>query len=140
MTFKKFDKYSPLLRKVVEKEKIKKIELAEKESTKVLVEVMTAIPMNKKIKEKVEKMISNHIDKEIILDNSASPDIIGGAIIKIGNRVYDVSLKQFLEKMKEKIVEIDLSKKGFFENINVNFLVLKGMSIFKYIKENGGDK
>ena len=140
MTFKKFDKYSPLLRKVVEKGAIKKIELAEKKSTKVLVEVMTAIPMNKKIKEKVEKMISNHIDKEIILDNSASPDIIGGAIIKIGNRVYDVSLKQFLEKMKEKIVEIDLSKKGFFENINVNFLVLKGMSIFKYIKENGGDK
>ncbi len=137
MAFKKFDRYSPLLRKVVEKGEIKKIELAEKESAKVLVEVMTAIPMNEKIKEKVEKMISEHIDKEIILDNPISPDIIGGAIIKIRNRVYDVSLKQFLEKMKERIVEVDLSKKGFFKNINVNFLVLPGTSIFKYIKENG---
>jgi len=137
MTFKKFDKYSPLLRKVVEKGEIKKIELAEKESAKVLVEVMTAIPMNEKIKEKVEKMISNYIDKEVILDNFISPDIIGGAIIKIGNRVYDVSLKQFLEKMKERIIEVDLSKKGFFKNINVNFLVLPETSIFKYIKENG---
>lgn len=136
MTFKKFyEDYESLLRTVVEKSEIKEMELIKKEPKKVLVEVMTSISMGGELKSEVKRKLRGYLSSEIILDNIVSPLIDGGVIVKIGNKIYDGSLKRVLEKIKEKMSEIDLSEQDLFRNINLESLVSPETTIFKNIKD-----
>ncbi len=136
MTFKKFyEDYESLLRTVVEKSEIKEMELIKKEPKKVLVEVMTSIHMGGKLKSEVKRKLRGYLGSEIILDNIVSPLIDGGVIVKIGNKIYDGSLKRVLEKIKEKMSKIDLSGQDLFRNINLESLVSPETTIFKNIKD-----
>jgi F-type H+-transporting ATPase subunit delta len=64
------------------------------------VTVKTALPMSSAIKLKVEKFIAKKAGKdaksEFIIDKS----IYGGIIIKIGDVVYDGSIKRQIDKLK----------------------------------------
>jgi len=136
MTFKKFyEDYESLLRTVVEKSEIKEMELIKKEPKKVLVEVMTSISMGGELKSEVKRKLRGYLGSEIILDNIVSPLIDGGVIVKIGNKIYDGSLKRVLEKIKEKMSEIDLSGQDLLRNINLESLVSPETTIFKNIKD-----
>jgi len=136
MTFKKFyEDYESLLRTVVEKSEIKEMELIKKEPKKVLVEVMTSIPMGGELKSEVKRKLRGYLGSEIILDNIVSPLIDGGVIVKIGNKIYDGSLKRVLEKIKEKMSKIDLSGQDLLRNINLESLVSPETTIFKNIKD-----
>ncbi len=53
------------------------------------------------VKEKIERESGNRV----ILKTLHNPDLIGGLIIKIGNTIFDGSIKTQLERMKEKLLE-----------------------------------
>ncbi len=71
---------------------------------KVLVEVTTAFPLKENELLKVKRKLKEIIKKEIVLKTSVNENILGGIIIRIGDKLIDASLRKRLDKLKESIL------------------------------------
>ncbi len=61
-----------------------------------------------KLKAKLEKML----DKEVELAVDVKPQLLGGLVIKIGDKVIDGSLTKQLKDLKDNIKSVEVSKLG----------------------------
>ena len=66
------------------------------------VSVTTAVEMDGDIKEEILPFIDGKTDKTVELTESVDPNIMGGAIIKIGDRQIDASVLKEINKLKHK--------------------------------------
>jgi F-type H+-transporting ATPase subunit delta len=68
-------------------------------------EIISSIPLDEKEKSEIIETLSR-IKKGIIKANFiVDPEILGGIIIKEGNKIFDCSIKGNLERLKNKIME-----------------------------------
>ncbi len=65
--------------------------------------VVSAVEMDKKLKDKVQSTLENITGKKVVLDVSVDPSIIGGIVAKVGDLVFDGSIKTQLHGLKEAI-------------------------------------
>ena len=65
---------------------------------------ITAVEMDKKTKKALEKSLGRKLNKKIKLENKIDPGIIGGAILRYGNKYIDGSLAGQLESMRKAIM------------------------------------
>jgi F-type H+-transporting ATPase subunit delta len=70
---------------------------------RVQVQLITAIPVSDDYKEKLKPILKARINQEIILDCEVNPAILGGAIIHIGDRVIDGSIRGKLTRLLENL-------------------------------------
>lgn len=66
------------------------------------VSVTTAVEMDGDIKEEILTFINEKTDKTVELTENVDPKIMGGAIIKIGDRQIDASVLKEINKLKHK--------------------------------------
>jgi F-type H+-transporting ATPase subunit delta len=66
-------------------------------------EVTTAIAMDATLQSKVLAKIATFSDKKIIIKNHVNPDIIGGFILKIGDKQYNASVANKLANLKREL-------------------------------------
>ena len=66
------------------------------------VSVTTAVEMDGAIKEEILTFIDGKTEKTVELTESVDPNIMGGAIIKIGDRQIDASVLKEINKLKHK--------------------------------------
>lgn len=66
-------------------------------------ELVTAIELGDAKQEGIKKQLAAQLGKELILDFSADAGILGGAVLKVGDKILDASLKAQLNAMKEQI-------------------------------------
>ena len=78
-------------------------ELMDEEMGVVRAKVITAVPLKKNLKSKMEKVFSEVTGKKVVLVAEQDPDIIGGVIAHVGDMVWDGSIKSQLEGLKESI-------------------------------------
>ncbi len=78
--------------------------LANKARKVVDVEAVTAFELNQTDKEAIAQSLNKKFNKSVRLINVIEPSIIGGMVVKIGNRIYDGSLQAQLEMMKKKLI------------------------------------
>jgi len=64
-------------------------------------EVITAYPLSEEEKKELEEVLKNYLKKEVILESKVDEGIIGGIKIRIGDLIFDGTLKTQLNKMKE---------------------------------------
>jgi len=64
-------------------------------------EVITAYPLSPEEKKELEEVLKEYLKKEVILESKVDEEIIGGIKIKIGDLIFDGSLKTQLGKFKE---------------------------------------
>ena len=64
-------------------------------------EVITAYPLSSEEKKELEEVLKEYLKKEVILESKVDEEIIGGIKIKIGDLIFDGSLKTQLGKFKE---------------------------------------
>jgi len=64
-------------------------------------EVITAYPLSEEEKKELEEALKNYLKKEVILESKVDEGIIGGIKIRIGDLIFDGTLKTQLNKMKE---------------------------------------
>jgi len=64
-------------------------------------EVITAYPISEEEKKELEEILKNYLKKEVILESKIDEEIIGGVKIKIGDLIFDGSVKTQLIKFKE---------------------------------------
>jgi len=65
------------------------------------VTVTTTIPLETSLKNKVEKFILKKTGSAADIEYIIETEILGGIIIKIGDVVYDGSIKRQLDKLKQ---------------------------------------
>ncbi len=70
------------------------------------VEVITAFPLSDAEKEGIRKNMEALLSKKVVLDSKVQANIVGGLVIKIGDKLIDGSLVTKLKTLKKELVGI----------------------------------
>jgi len=62
--------------------------------------VTTAIPLTAELEAKVLAKIATFSNKTVIIQNSIDPTIIGGFILRMGDKQYNASVANTLQNLK----------------------------------------
>jgi len=63
--------------------------------------LLQLIPISEEEKKEIENVLKEYLKKEVILESKVDEGIIGGIKIKIGDLIFDGTLKTQLGKFKE---------------------------------------
>jgi F-type H+-transporting ATPase subunit delta len=70
----------------------------------VRADVKSAAPLNDRQQSELQQELSRVSGKQVRLDFSIDPSLIGGVVARIGSTVYDGSVRSQLEIMRERLV------------------------------------
>jgi len=77
------------------------------------VEVISAVELDKGVLKNIKKDVDRAFSLDARLVNTVDRSIIGGLIIKIGEKVIDLSVRNKMEDIKVKLKLIELGGEGF---------------------------
>jgi F-type H+-transporting ATPase subunit delta len=66
-------------------------------------EVTTAVPLDEKERQKLAERLSHITGKKIIMAVKVDPDILGGMIAKVGEKIIDGSTRSQLDALKKEL-------------------------------------
>jgi F-type H+-transporting ATPase subunit delta len=67
------------------------------------VHVTTAVPLDEQRHAEVTEMISKELDSEVIVIGHVDEEMLGGIVIRVGDRVYNASLSLSIEKLSNRL-------------------------------------
>jgi F-type H+-transporting ATPase subunit delta len=79
-------------------------EMADKKLGRLQVGLLTALPIDNEMKEKVRQTLENQYKMKVYLKDKIDPQILGGMVLSIGNRVMDGSLKTRSTELKNHLL------------------------------------
>lgn len=85
------------------------LDLLNKEENILEIEVFSAISLPDDLRNKLVEKLTALTGSRISIKEKVDPEIIGGLILKIGDRIIDGSIRKDLEALKNKIVQIPVS-------------------------------
>lgn len=71
----------------------------------VTAEVTTAVPLPEETAEQLRKALSRMVRKDVLIKHSVDESILGGAIVRIGDRVIDGCVRKRLQNLRTAMVE-----------------------------------
>jgi F-type H+-transporting ATPase subunit delta len=74
-------------------------------SGRVQATITTAEPIEDSVRARVEKSLSDKLGKQIQLEALMDPSVIGGMVIRIGDTVYDGSVKSHLSRVRSNAIK-----------------------------------
>jgi F-type H+-transporting ATPase subunit delta len=89
------------------------VELANQLKRQVSIEVISVIELNKEILNEIKENVDKKTGLDVRIKNVLDKNIIGGLVIKIGDKVIDLSIKDKLEDLKNKLKALDLRGEDF---------------------------
>jgi F-type H+-transporting ATPase subunit delta len=66
--------------------------------------ITTSVPLNEEESNKIEKKLSEKTGMSVHLKTRVDEDILGGAIIRIGDNVIDGSIRRHLEELRKNMI------------------------------------
>jgi F-type H+-transporting ATPase subunit delta len=92
-------------------------ELTNQYKKQVSVEVISAIELDDKMLMEIKTDVDSKTGLDVRVKNTVDKDIIGGLLIKIGERIIDLSVKNKIEDLKSKLRALEIRGEDFgFEN------------------------
>jgi|LAHS01.1.fsa_nt_gb F-type H+-transporting ATPase subunit delta len=85
---------------------IKKIFI--KYSNIVTVTATTAVPMKKDTQDKLKDIISKKLSKDVIFENEIDESIIGGVLLRAGDKVFDGTIKSELKSVEKQLKYVQI--------------------------------
>ena len=79
-------------------------ELAEAETGRVRVEVVSAKPLSDAYYARLTKKLERVTDREVVLVKKQGPSLIGGVVTRVGDQVFDGSLSDRLSELRETLL------------------------------------
>ena len=79
-------------------------ELAEERSGQIRAEVTTAAAMPESYFIELQKALCDVTGKTVILDKKQDPSLIAGVITRVGDKVFDGSVRNHLQELKEELL------------------------------------
>lgn len=70
----------------------------------VSAEVTTAQPLQPEQQTALQQKLQNVTGKKVVLNFKINPEIIGGVVTRIGSTIYDGSVKNQLEQLREQMI------------------------------------
>lgn len=89
------------------------VELANQLKRQVSIEVISVIELDKEILDEIKENVDKKTGLDVRIKNVLDKNIIGGIVIKIGDKVIDLSIKDKLEDLKNKLKALDLRGEDF---------------------------
>ena len=69
-------------------------------------DVITAKPLSSLLKMKLQRILQKHLGaKRIVLQTKVEPEILGGLKVVVGDRIYDMSVAGYLDRLEQHLVE-----------------------------------
>lgn len=87
----------PLLRRLYQ-------DMADEQLKRVRVHVRSSAPMGD-YAAKLKEVLSKALDQEVLLEEEVDKDLLGGLVVRVGDSVFDGSLKRELERIQESIAK-----------------------------------
>lgn len=84
---------------------IKFFDLYNQQNNRVVVEIITAKPTNPEINQIIESKLSEWTGKQIIAKYKVNPKLIGGFQARFDDYIYDASIQQKLQSLKEELIK-----------------------------------
>ena len=78
-------------------------ELARQSRGTVLARVTTAVSIDQALQDQVTEQLAVHLGRRVVLESVVDPDILGGMVIVIGDRMIDASVSGRLEQLRERL-------------------------------------
>jgi F-type H+-transporting ATPase subunit delta len=81
-------------------------ELVKEHLGRVEVEVTTAVELSDEEQERIGDRLKELLEgREVILNTSVNPDLLGGAVFRFGGRMLDSSVRGQLQSLREEMLE-----------------------------------
>jgi ATP synthase F1 delta subunit len=75
------------------------------ENKRLEVTVTSAVELDAKVAKEVGKAIEKQTGQTIELESRVDPEIIGGIVLQVGNRVLDASIRSRLERLRKEVAK-----------------------------------
>jgi F-type H+-transporting ATPase subunit delta len=72
--------------------------------------VKTAVAVSDEVIAEVRSFIEKQTGKKVILETSVNPELIGGLVIQMEDKLYDASISGKLRKAKQELLNTYISK------------------------------
>jgi len=69
---------------------------------RVVASVRTAVPLDDTLRNQISERLGTLLNKQVRLRESVDPELIGGVVIRVGDRVFDSSVSNQLDKMAKR--------------------------------------
>jgi len=79
--------------------------LRDERARRVRVEVESAVPLPADQREQLIQQLRAGLGKEPILESRIEPDLIGGLVVRVGDWVYDASVRTQFQKIRNQLIE-----------------------------------
>ena len=81
-------------------------EVAAEARSKQVAEVRTALPLKAEQRKRLQEALSKATGKDVELKVLVDPSVIGGVVARVGDQVFDGTIKRKLELARERLVEV----------------------------------
>lgn len=97
---------------LVEKQRVEQLEaigaayrdLADVAAGRVRVHVATAVPLAEDQRQNLLASLKTKLRRDIVLETEVKPELIGGLVIEVGDRVYEGSVHGMLQRLRTQMV------------------------------------
>jgi F-type H+-transporting ATPase subunit delta len=79
-------------------------ELVDKKEGRVLAQLTTAIPVTEAEQKRLASELSGRLKVEVRFETTVDPTILGGVVVRVGDRVYDASLTARLQQLRQQLL------------------------------------
>lgn len=76
------------------------VELYKKHKNILTAQVRTAVPLDDELRKAIMQKVRKEEGQEVDLQESVDPELIGGILLKVGDRQYDASVLKQLRKLR----------------------------------------
>jgi len=81
-------------------------DLVEEYQGKVEVEITTAVELSDEMLDRLKSRLGEILDgREVMLETNVNPDLLGGAVFRVGERQVDGSIRGQLQALREEMLE-----------------------------------
>ena len=87
-------------------------QMAMKELETLQGHLMTAIPIDPALMEKLKQKLEKVYRKKVVISEEIDPQLIGGGILSMDNQQIDFSIKGKLEKLKENLLSMNMQERS----------------------------
>lgn len=81
-------------------------ELLRRERGIALAEVRTALPLNEEQRAEFAARLRALTGEQVEMDETVDPELIGGVAVRIGDRLYDASVRSRLERLRARLTAV----------------------------------
>ena len=79
--------------------------LADEDAGVITAEIVSATPLDDACRERLQRVLSERTGYEVQLDLVVDPDLLGGAVAKVGDLSFDGSIRSQIEQLREDLTK-----------------------------------